>query len=264
MLVTRFQQDFFQQVADVKTILDALDRISGAMFMIKNLDSRYIYMSRALCEAIHLAPDQEVVGKSDFDLFPRMIAETFRQNDLLVFQEGRTLLNEVHASAYFSGPTKWFLSSKFPLYNSARQVIGLITINHPYDEIMGDDTELNQLLPAIEHITRRYADKISIGVLARRCGLSESHFMRVFKLRMKMTAHAFLEQVRMYHALTAIKHGATPIAAIAHHCGFYDHSSFVKRFKTLTGTTPLRYRREYQMRICDQQPKVLPVLQDPF
>ena len=52
--------------------------------MIKNLDYRYIYMSRALREAINLPPGQEVVGRTDFDLSPKIIAESFRQNDLLV------------------------------------------------------------------------------------------------------------------------------------------------------------------------------------
>ena len=42
-------------------------------------------ISRPL-EAINLPQGQEVVGKSDFDLFPKIIAESFRQNDLLVFQ----------------------------------------------------------------------------------------------------------------------------------------------------------------------------------
>lgn len=175
-----------------------------------------------------------------------MIAETFRQNDLLVFEDGRTLLNEIHATAFFSGPTKWFFSSKFPLRNHEGTIIGLITINEPYEQVMGQDAELNQLLPAIQHITEEYAEKITIADLADLCSLSESHFMRIFKQRMNMTAQNFVEQVRMYHAVEAIKHGKESIASIAHGCGFYDHSAFVKRFKKLTGTTPLKYRKDYQ------------------
>ena len=79
------QRHFFASLADARQMLEALDQLPGAMFMIKNLDSRYVFMSRALKEAIHLAADFDVVGKSDFDLFPRIIAESYRQNDLLVF-----------------------------------------------------------------------------------------------------------------------------------------------------------------------------------
>jgi len=253
-----FQDHFFTRVGNVTEMLDALDHIHGSMFMVKNLESRYVYMSRALREAIQLLPHEEVVGKTDFDLFPRMIAETFRQNDLLVFEEGRTLLNEIHATAFFSGPTKWFFSSKFPLRDSKDEIVGLITINEPYEKVMGQDDNLNQLLPAIQYVTREYAEKITIADLAELCSLSESHFMRIFKQRMNMTAQTFVEQVRMYHAIDAIRHGTDSIASIAHGCGFYDHSAFVKRFRKLTGLTPLKYRKQYQSQFAGNRTVAVP------
>ncbi len=262
MTVSSFQNDFFARTVDLKTILDVLDRIPEALFMIKNRESRYVYMSSALKAAINLDPDYNIVGKTDFDLFPKIVAETFRQNDLIVFQEGRTLLNEIHATALFSGPTRWFFSSKYPLHDQRGEIIGLITINHPYDQERSEQAELNQLLPAIEYITKNFGEKITIADLAARCAMSESHFMRIFKERIKMTAHAFLEQVRMYHALDAIRHSGESIAAIAYRCGFYDHSSFVKRFKKTTGTTPLKYRKQHLAKQAADLPIVLPELTD--
>jgi AraC-like DNA-binding protein len=254
----RLQNDFFPQLGDFRQILDALECIPGAMFMVKNLDSRYIYMSRALKEAINLQYGQEVVGKTDFDLFPKIIAESFRQNDLLVFKHGRPLINEVHATGFFSTSPKWTFSSKYPLHNQAGKIIGLICINRPYTEVMGHDAELNRLLPALEHVFRNYADAIAIATLAKLCSLSESQFMRVFRQGMKMTAQAFVEQVRMFHAIDDIKHTAHSIAHIAQDNGFYDHSAFVKRFKKFTGTTPLNYRREHRARLTSQRAIALP------
>jgi AraC-like DNA-binding protein len=253
------QKQFFQEVADVCGILDALERIPGAMFMIKNLESRYIYMSRALREAIHLSPAFEVVGKSDFDLFPKIIAQSFRQNDLQVFRSGRPLINEVHAVGFFSHAMKWAYSSKFPLHDREGRVIGLITINEEYNDVMGRDAELNRLLPAIEHISQHYAGRLSIATLARKCAFSESHFTRLFRQRMKMTPYAFVEQVRLFHATDALQHSAASVAQIAADCGFYDPSSFVKRFKKFTGTTPLRFRREHQARLRDGRAMALPL-----
>jgi AraC-like DNA-binding protein len=248
-VMNRLQSEFFEQIGDVRQMLDALERIPGAMFMIKNLDSGYLYMSRGLRDAIHLAPDFEVIGKTDFELFPKLIAQSFRQNDLAVFMHGKPLINEVHAVGFFAHAMKWAFSSKFPLRNRTGEVIGLITINQEYNDVMGEDAELNRLLPAFKHITETYAERITIGELARKCGYSESQFSRLFKLHMKMTAYAFVEQVRMHHAIEALKHSATSIIQIALNCGFYDHSAFVKRFKKFTGTTPLRYRREEQAKL---------------
>jgi transcriptional regulator GlxA family with amidase domain len=95
-------------------------------------------------------------------------------------------------------------------------------------------------------MNKNFAVRITIADLARLCHSSQTHFMRVFKKQMKMTAYAYLEQVRMFHALEGIRHSAASIAEVAVSAGFYDHSAFVKRFKKFTGSTPLRHRREYQ------------------
>jgi len=87
------------------------------------------------------------------------------------------------------------------------EVIGLITINETLQRRRRARThELNRLLPAFKHITENYAERITIGELARKCGYSESQFTRLFKLHMKMTAYAFVEQVRLHHAIEALKH----------------------------------------------------------
>ena len=245
----KLQTAFFQQVKDITQILQVLERIPGTMFMIKNLDSRYIYISRALREAINLHPGDDGIGKTDFDLFPKIIAQNFHQNDQPVFKHGKSLIDEVHATCFIAHPPYWHFSSKYPLRNRAGKVVGLIGIARLYDDVMGQEAELNRMLPAIEHISKNYAETITVSQLARLCSFSKNHFMRIFNARMKMTAHAFVEQVRMFHALDAIKHKATSITEIALSCGFYDHSAFVKRFKKFTGTTPLRCRRDHQTKL---------------
>jgi AraC-like DNA-binding protein len=252
------RNQFFEAFDNITQILDALELIPGAQFMIKDLDSRYVYMSRVLREAIHIQPGQQVVGKTDFDLFPRIVAQNFRENDLQVFEKGRPLVNEIHAAMFFRHAPIWSISSKYPLRDRAGKIVGLITINESYDKLVGGDDELNRLLPAIEHMSKNYSENVAISVLARLCSYSERHFMRIFKKRMKMSAHNFLEQVRMFHAIEAIKHSNRSIAEIAIDSGFYDHSSFVKAFKRFTGTTPLRYRREHQSRLKSERGMALP------
>lgn len=240
------QQHFFDRMGDFGEVFRALEKIPDSLFMIKDADFRYIVMSRALREAIGLSAHQEVVGKTDFDLFPKIVAESYRQNDKLVIEGGRTLVDEVHAGGFVGGIPKWFYSSKYPLTGTDGSVIGLFTTNRRYEQVMGRDDDLNRLLPAIDHMSRHYPDSMTNAELARMCGFSESHFMRLFKERMNLTVRGFLEQVRMFHAIEAIKHSAAGIAEVAVECGFYDHSSFVKRFKVFTGTTPLKYRQAYQ------------------
>ena len=84
--------------------------------------------------------------------------------------------------------------------------------------------------------------------------------MRIFKQRMNMSTRNFLEQVRMFHAIEAIKHSNQSIAEIAVESGFYDHSSFVKAFKRFTGNTPLRYRKDHQSLLKRERGMAVPQL----
>lgn len=256
-------QRFFDKLGDCVQILTALEHLPGAMFMIKDSHSRYVYMSRELQRAIRLPEDDNIFGKTDFDLFPRIVAERFRQNDQLVLQEGKTLLNEIHAAIFFDAPAAWHLSSKWPLRDSRGRIIGLITTNQPYSDVMGKDDDLNRLLPALDIITKRFGENLTIQQLANACRLSSSHFMRLFRERLGTTAHSFLEQMRMQQAILALKHTSQSIAIIALRCGFYDHSSFVTKFKKLTGNTPLKFRREHRDSIITNHPSALPTWPKP-
>lgn len=104
----------------------------------------------------------------------------------------------------------------------------------------------------------RIWNPVTIEELAALCEVSASHFMRIFRVRLKMTAYSFVEQVRLHHAMESLKKGTTGITQIAIDCGFYDHSAFVKRFKKFTGTTPLNYRRQHQAAFANERPIVLP------
>ena len=202
-------------------------------------------MSSALRRVIQVDASSDVVGRTDFDLFPKIIAESFRQNDQSVFQHGKPLLDEVHLTCFYNRAPGWSFSSKFPIHDKNGRIIGLVIINELYEKVLGEQAELVKLLPAIEE-------------LAALCGVSASHFMRIFRVRLKMTAYSFVEQVRLHHAMEWLKKGTTGITQIAIDCGFYDHSAFVKRFKKFTGTTPLNYRRQHQAAFANERPIVLP------
>ncbi len=101
--MNRLQTAFFNEVADTTQLLQALEHLPGALFMVKNLDSRYIYMSRALREAINLpARAGSPSAKPTLTSFQKSSLESFRQNDLLVFKHGKPLVNEVHATGFFA------------------------------------------------------------------------------------------------------------------------------------------------------------------
>ncbi|MEP0915793.1 PAS domain S-box protein [Leptolyngbya sp. DQ-M1] len=91
---------------------------SPATAYIKDEAGRYLYVN-PLIEQTFGRLLNEWVGKTDFDLFPAEVAQQWRQNDLQVLTEGKTL--QVTEIAPHENGDRYYLSFKFPLQNAAGQ-----------------------------------------------------------------------------------------------------------------------------------------------
>lgn len=236
---------FLAGCRDGRELLGPIAALPGVLFFIKDADYRYVMMSPAIRETIGLAADDDPAGRTDFDLFPPLIAASFRENDRRVIEHGETLLDEVHVVVTQAHVTQLAYSSKWPIRDRSGNIIGLIGTNRPHESAggvaVGD--EAARVLPAVTRMVHEYHERLPIGTLAAACGLSPSRFMRVFRERMGVTAHQFLEKVRITEAGRLLRTTGLPIADVATACGFYDHSAFVKRFRRHTGLAPLAYRK---------------------
>lgn len=102
-------------------------------------------------------------------------------------------------------------------------------------------------LQTIEDYVREWpAGGVRCEDLATLVGLSRAHFMRVFKATTGMTAHAFVEQLRLQQAQTLLSATNMPLKQIAAQLGFSTPASFSLAFRRLTGITPGSYRNEFQ------------------
>jgi len=236
---------FLARVRDTRDVLGPIAALPGAMFFMKDANYRYVAMSQAVRDSIGLAVDDDPAGRTDFDLFPPLIAESFRANDRRVIEGGETLLDEVHVVVTQARGTQLAYSSKWPIRDRSGTIIGLIGTNRPHESAGGAAVgdEATRVLAAVTRMIRDYPRRLPIGELAAACRLSPSRFMRLFRERMGVTAHQFLEKVRITEAGRLLRTTSLPIADVAADCGFYDHSAFVKRFRRHTGLAPLAYRK---------------------
>jgi len=236
---------FLARARGARDVLGPIAALPGVMFFIKDAAYRYVAMSPAIRQSIGLAVDDDPAGRTDFDLFPPLIAASFRENDRRVIERGETLRDEVHVVVTEARGTQLAYSSKWPIRDHAGRIIGLIGTNRPHESAggVGLGDEAARLLPAVSRMIRDYAERLPIADLAAACRLSPSRFMRLFRERMGVTAHQFLEKVRITEAGRLLRTTRLPIAELAVACGFYDHSAFVKRFRKHTGMAPLAYRK---------------------
>ncbi len=88
----------------------------------KDLEGRYVFVNEAWLHFCRLTPEQ-VLGKSDAQLFPPEFADEFVKNDRLVAETGQTIQVEEHGPT--EGPPMVAVSTKFPLRDSAGNVVAV-------------------------------------------------------------------------------------------------------------------------------------------
>src|SRR5579884_3532786 len=114
----RAESERLQSEQRLQAILDN----SPTIVFLKDLQSRYIFINSCYEELFHVSK-AAVVGRTDYDLFPRHIADAFVENDRRVIATGQPLSIEEHAP--HDDGIHSYISVKFPIRdaNGAMSVI---------------------------------------------------------------------------------------------------------------------------------------------
>ncbi len=95
---------------------------------------------------------------------------------------------------------------------------------------------------ALEYIRDRVTQNITLHEIAQGVGLSQYHFLRIFKNTTGLPPHAYLIQMRVELAKEAIEKGSS-ITSAALESGFSDQSHMTRCFKAVYGLPPGQYKK---------------------
>ncbi|HDS1788098.1 helix-turn-helix transcriptional regulator [Pseudomonas sp. USTB-Z] len=85
---------------------------------------------------------------------------------------------------------------------------------------------------------------ISVTALAAACGLSRSHFSRMFKESTQISAQQWLREQRLRKSKDLLQASTMMLAEIALECGFYDQPHFCRTFMRSVGMTPQAWQQQ--------------------
>jgi len=108
----------------LRTVIDNLP----ASIYCKDLEGRKTLVNIAELRMIGAKSEEEVLGKTDFDFYPKEIAEGFFADDQLVIQENKPVINREEYLIDEKGEKRWLLTSKIPMLDDQGNVIGLVGI----------------------------------------------------------------------------------------------------------------------------------------
>ncbi len=100
------------------------------------------------------------------------------------------------------------------------------------------------LQTAIEFITDNWNDDFSIVDLAKKCCVSESTLYRLFQKELGQTPINFLNSIKINNAIKYLESSNYSISTISNLVGFNSENHFRKVFKSVTETTPLKFKKK--------------------
>ncbi len=124
-----------------------LNSISDPIF-VKNKDHRWVFFNDAFAELIGSERD-ELLGKSDFDFFPKEVAEHFWKIDDQVFSEKREIEVEEPAPTK-EGYMRYLLTKKRPIYDLETDEHMLLGVIRDITQRRRSEMELRNLHQLVE------------------------------------------------------------------------------------------------------------------
>ena len=92
-------------------------------------------------------------------------------------------------------------------------------------------------------IEAKAGESVMLEDAARHVGLSDFHFLRLFRASLGLTPHQFLVRCRLRRAARLLSEGGAPITDIAFESGFGDLSNFIRTFRRAARVSPRVFRR---------------------
>lgn len=122
-----------------------------AVIYLKDVRGRYMLINRRFSE-IFAIPREDVLGRSDDELFSPEFAEVFQANDRAVLEAGRPL--EFEEIAPHVDGNHYYISIKFPLFNAAGEVYAVCGISTDISDRKHAETALREASAAAESANR--------------------------------------------------------------------------------------------------------------
>ncbi|MBC2716568.1 MAG: PAS domain-containing protein [Desulfobacteraceae bacterium] len=146
----------------LQTILDAIPDFVSLQ------DRHFVYKSvnKAFCKIVG-KNENEIIGKTDFDLFTRKQAQTYQQEDLEIISTGRPLIKE----SKLVGPkeTKWLHVVKIPVLEADGNVGGILCSGRDITDLkqVQDHLSQSQKMEAVGQLTAGIAHEINtpLGII---------------------------------------------------------------------------------------------------
>ena len=152
-------------VAEERNLLQVLINTIPEYIYVKDTHRRFLLANNACVRALGLSTLDELLGRTDNDLFPSELAEQYSTSEVELLASGKAVINQEEESLNRqTGEPIWSLVTKVPLRDLQGKLIGLVGFSH-------DITERKQSEKAIQKanndLKRRNEELLTLNRIAQ-------------------------------------------------------------------------------------------------
>ncbi len=235
--------EFRRALAASSWFYHVFDDLPGASFFAKDRRGRVMFASSGILRRYGFLAEEEILGKTDFDLNPSSFARLYVKDDQKIYESGEPIKNRLEPWFSLTGLPQWHLTSKYPLYDERGNAVGIMGIILDVDSQKSLPEVMGRLLPAIRFASKHFSKPVDVRKMAELCGLSVRSLQVHFKESLSVTPQEFVMRLRVDHAIRSMQDKRRDLGEIAIDVGFSDQSAFSRKFREIMHDSPLSYRK---------------------
>jgi AraC-like DNA-binding protein len=206
--------------------------VQAGQFILINCYLPHIYYTEKGCQCLWCHFDG-ITAQPYYRLIQSQLGNVFSKINVYSALEKMTAIYTIFKTA---SPVREALISKY-----LTDILTLFLLNIRLE--VNDYNNASMAESTITYINEHFAENITIDALAKKAGLSQYHFIRLFKEKTGFTPHRYLLNSRINAAKYLLKNSRLSTKSICFHTGFSSESVFCSAFKKECGMTPTEYRK---------------------
>jgi len=161
-----------QALAAERNLLRTLvDNVPDSIY-VKDTDGRLVFCNAELARRLGVAAPDELIGKSDFDFYPKILAQKYFADEQRIIKTGQPIISQeefVHLRKI--NKKCWLLVTKVPMRDSQGRIIGIIGIGRNItdrrktrDKLLDYQAKLKALHSQLLMTEERQRQRLAVGL----------------------------------------------------------------------------------------------------
>ena len=237
----------FQSEKALPICISLFDYMDDVIFFVKNKAGEFVNVNTGFINTFGFTDKEEVIGKTDYDLFKPSLADMYHHSDELLIQ-GKLEIYHKEEVIQQKEILCNYITTKFPVKTDNDEVAAVIGITRNILNCRESTIYSPLIKKALDYIDNHYNEEIRITDLSSLSNMSDSTFLRAFKRDFGLTPKRYIITRRLKMVAKMIEESNKPFCEISVNCGFSDQSHMSREFKKVTGITPSLFQERVRLK----------------